>query len=423
MFIKSLLIILVVSILLLPLKSISYSSPLTDMIQAKNILQKNTNWTKYIKKINLIIKKIDEKDLKQVNQKISDFENNLIQKNIDKSQFKIINDVLRYLKAKVNLKKHNIKINTVSDVKISTFNELWNLTFIIYWKWIWYKNLSLNMLWKHNWIIKWEFILKGPYAEKNDLNIEENVFRYFVKPSHWNIDLWKNEYIFSINDKNLGLFKKKFTYNTKTCWKKSVLLKDLYNINDPKIKLQSLDIINNNYYLVLLEKINDKESKISLQKINCDSLFKKTLYIQKWITFSYDTELNIVLKWIYDNKVLFYKYEHSNGQLYMYDLIKNKLINLDKINANINRVQVWKSGIYILYMWWVVFIDKDNEVFSLFTDNSFTPIWWEWYPDGYSKVIDFKLLLNKEIKIIYEKNVDWTLKKSEKIINLSDFVK
>jgi hypothetical protein len=85
---------------------------------------------------------------------------------------------------------------------------------------------------------------------------------------------------------------------------------------------------------------------------------------------------------------------------------------------NIFKIETWKNGIFIQlsWKWWywaLIFIDNKNyKRKTLFknTDDSFI-----WKKEDRQEIINFELMINKQVKIFYR---DYNYEKKEKVINL-----
>ena len=113
-------------------------------------------------------------------------------------------------------------------------------------------------------------------------------------------------------------------------------------------------------------------------------------------------------------KVL-YIYWYEGHEIYFID-IKNEKIIKDKLWGFIKSIKQWKSWTFILEKWWrwcsgwLVFIDNKWNIEYLFENKCDGDL-----DDSYKEIIDFELMLNKQIKIFY-KGHKWEDK--EKIVKL-----
>jgi len=149
----------------------------------------------------------------------------------------------------------------------------------------------------------------------------------------------------------------------------------------------------------------------------CDKYFKK-LYKsndkqQAWDSLNSDEQklcmkeyLNRSISVKTTNNTWFYiikKQNYESSSIFLYD-VKNKNIKKWKYWDNISKIESINNKTYILYnwnrwcSWWIVSL-KNKEETILFSNNCDVDL--NNIPDDYKKVIDFKLLWDWNIKIIY----------------------
>lgn len=120
------------------------------------------------------------------------------------------------------------------------------------------------------------------------------------------------------------------------------------------------------------------------------------------------------------NIKILYIWQYEAKDIYFIDL-KNERIIKDKswMDFFVNDIRQWKSWTFIMWKWWrwcwggLFFINNNSEKKDLFKNNCDVDL--NNIPEDYQEIIDFELILNKQVKIFYK----WQdLEKKEKIINL-----
>jgi len=112
------------------------------------------------------------------------------------------------------------------------------------------------------------------------------------------------------------------------------------------------------------------------------------------------------------------QYDHYNT--YFID-IKNEKIISDNLwwDIFVKSIKQWKSWTYIMSSWWrwcswgLIFVNNEWELVSIFENNCDIDL--NNMTSNYQEIIDFELMINKQVKIFYK----WqNLEKKEKVINL-----
>lgn len=253
------------------------------------------------------------------------------------------------------------------------------------------------------WIYEKRFELYSGLENKISKNINKNN----EEKTEFNsvISQENNENIIILNDNEVSIKDLWNWFSLEQIWDKSNLIyswKEIYSWNHEYKKTF--------LYEDFCEKLIDVWPK---WKENFDTLSKK----EQKECFKENVKKTVSVKKISD--ILFNIYR-SSYEWYIDNLLFNTLTK--KIEGewfgNISKIETWKSGVFIQNFWrwgyWsLIFIDnKNNERKILFqnTDDSFT-----WKNEDRREIIDFELMINKQIKIFYR---DFNFEKKEKIINL-----
>lgn len=118
---------------------------------------------------------------------------------------------------------------------------------------------------------------------------------------------------------------------------------------------------------------------------------------------------------------LIIKQNYETRQTLLYNIKTKKLLNLSWID-NIKKIESWKNWIYFIYesfRWcsWGLKAIINNKKIDLFKNNCDVDL--NNIPKDYQKIINYELLINKEIKVIFE----WSnFNENEKTLNLDDFL-
>jgi len=237
----------------------------------------------------------------------------------------------------------------------------------------------------------------------------------------YNLDNWKtftkiNLVLSKFNNKLslLSEYKKINIFNK--------IIKNINNLNEDKFSNKTNLIFN-----ILRDKIEmNVENIIERQKCkpNIIEFWAWVKVIRKWFTYKLMYNSSIIDKWYLDytnfenknkNIILINKYIEGTITLSKWFIIFNKKNwNYYKTNRlNIRNIKLWKNGIYFTEHWenWysnLIMIDNNKNEKVLYKGK----------PDSWDNTIiieNYELLVNKQIKVFYEK---WYKLKKEITIDI-----